>query len=330
VITFHPRNGLAIENTELDRCPALTRDAIWVDLCDPTSEEEQALESALGLDLPTREEMQQIETSNRLFKRNELLFMTATLIAKAESQEPESCAVTFIYDAERLVTIRYADLQPFRKFRARRDEHPQDYASAASVLGGLLDASVDRIADLLELAGGGVDKLSRQVFRPARERRRAEQALALSERGFRGILRKLGHTSELVSRARESLVTLARVIAFVRESCGEPGSELESHLKTQSRDVTALSDHAAFLAGKISFLLDATLGLINVEQNVIIRVFTIAAVFFLPPTVIGTIYGMNFEHMPELRWQLGYPFALLLMLLSGIGPYVWLKRRGWF
>jgi magnesium transporter len=106
--------------------------------------------------------------------------------------------------------------------------------------------------------------------------------------------------------------------------------EVAEHLRTLSQDLQPLGDHASFLSGKVNFLLDATLGLINVEQNAIIKIFTVAAVLFLPPTVVGTIYGMNFEAMPELKWVFGYPFAIALMIMSAIVPYWYFKHRGWF
>ena len=330
MITFHPIGGAAHDCSELGKCDLFTTTAVWIDLLEPTPEEENAVEAALGIDIPTREEMEEIETSSRLYKDKDLHFLTTTLIAKADTREPEKCAVTFILGRERLVTLRYVDLQPFRKFRSIRDAHSEDYDTPAKVLGGLLDAAVDRIADLLESAGRGVDRISRHTFRTSRERRKEEKALAVAERGFRGMLRALGYHSELVSLARESLVTLGRAIVYLSETADQTSAEFKAHLEAQRRDVVALSDHANFLASKISFLLDATLGLINVEQNVIIKVFTVAAVFFLPPTVVGTIYGMNFEWMPELTWRFGYPFALGLMLISAFLPYLYFKRRGWF
>jgi magnesium transporter len=143
-------------------------------------------------------------------------------------------------------------------------------------------------------------------------------------------LLRLGRCSDLISRLRESLGGLRRMLSFFTAAQVGVAPEVTEHLRTVGQDLQPLADHASFLSGKVNFLLDATLGLINVEQNAIIKIFTVAAVLFLPPTVVGTIYGMNFDRMPELKWVFGYPFAIVMMIVSAIVPYWYFKRRRWF
>jgi magnesium transporter len=156
------------------------------------------------------------------------------------------------------------------------------------------------------------------------------RSAAQTSRDFQKILSRLGRAGDLASKVRESLVSLGRLLAFAIQGTQARGRKTGSaRLKTIGRDVASLSDYAAFLNNKVGFLLDATLGMINIEQNAIIKIFSVAAVVFLPPTLIASIYGMNFAHMPELGWPLGYPLALALMVVSAILPYLYFKRRGW-
>lgn len=180
---------------------------------------------------------------------------------------------------------------------------------------------MDRLADILERVQRDMDKLSLEVFSAGNGRR---------DMDFEDVLRKIGRAQGLTSRARESLVSIGRLVSFLsRPGEGTLDEPSGRSLMTLSSDVVSLSDHASFLAGSINFQLDATLGLINIEQNAIIKIVSVAAVVFLPPTLIASIYGMNFDFMPELKWPMGYPFAGLLMILSAVGPYWYFKRRGW-
>jgi magnesium transporter len=323
-------------------CPQLTSSAIWIDLHQPTNEEELALEAALGINIPTREEMQEIELSSRLYKEGDVLFITGTMVTNANTDNPTSNAVTFIVMPNRLVTLRYAEPQPFRSFRAMHQAHPELYRTGHEVFAGLIDAIIDRVADILEGVGVSLDRISLKIFdaeapdggsnwdrQPSKvkggKRRKQRQ------HDFVDILRRIGCTSDLVSRARESLVSFARVVAFYREMQQDnPEARVALvHLKTVAGDLSSLSDHASFMSGKISFLLEATLGMINNEQNGIIKIVSVAAVVFLPPTLVASVYGMNFEVMPELKWVGGYPFALVLMVFSAVLPYAFFKRKGW-
>ena len=297
-------------------------EAVWIDLVSPTRDEERQVEAVVGVEVPTREEMQEIEVSSRLYEESGALYMTATVLCKAQSERPETTAVSFILAGDRLVTVRYAEPQPFALFSARCQRAPGAHTRGDAVLAGLLDALIDRIADILEHIGLEVDDISHEVF---------EHSATPGRGDFQDILRRLGRRGDLTSKVRESLVGVGRVLMFLTQArtAQQIAKNLRDRLRTMSRDVRSLTDHASFLSSKINFLLDATLGMINIEQNAIIKIFSVVAVVFLPPTLIASIYGMNFAHMAELDWTFGYPLALLLMLASALTPYLYFKRRGW-
>jgi magnesium transporter len=316
--------GLTRVETAAGSIPA---DALWLDLIEPTQEQEQLVESTYSIDVPTREEMKEIEASNRLYEENGVLYMTITIVTRLDSDLPESSQITFILAKDRLVTNRYSDPLPFQRFIAYAEKHPGVCSSAAALLAGLIEAIVNRMADVLERVGADLDSLSSEVFSPPRKRRRSAKTQA---RDSRTILSRVGQNGDLTSKARESLVSLNRLLTFVQQSAAVSlANDVRARFRTLGRDVLALSDHASFLGVKANFLLEATLGMLNIEQNNIIKIFSVAAVVFLPPTLIASIYGMNFHIMPELDWLFGYPFALGLMVVSAILPYLYFKRRGW-
>jgi len=296
---------------------------LWIDLLHPTMAEVRQVETALSLELPSQEEMQEIEVSSRLYKENDALFMTATLLAKTTTEMPEALPVTFILAVNSLMTIRYSEPRAFQAFLNRAQRHQSDCSSGESVLVSLLDAVTDRSADILERIATDIDAVSAEVF----ENHVSRQS---KSRDFQNILREIGRKGDLNSKARESLVSLGRLLTFLVQNLEAKASrDHRNRLKTLMRDIHALTDHASFLSNKINFLLDATLGMVNIEQNAIIKIFTVAAVAFLPPTLIASIYGMNFRHMPELDWPVGYPIAISLMVLSALLPFLYFKRRGW-
>jgi magnesium transporter len=192
------------------------------------------------------------------------------------------------------------------------------------VLVRLLDAVVDRLADELENSGDEIDLIGAQVFRREPRQRR------IPARRLEALLIRIGHAEMLLSRIRETAVSSGRLIGFlaaterIRKAPGEA-----DRIKGVGADVTSLIEHSSFLANNLAFLLNASLGLISVEQNAAIKVFSVAAVVLLPPALVAGVYGMNFEHMPELEWLFGYPWALGVMLLSAVLPYWWFRRRGW-
>ncbi len=301
-------------------------DAIWIDLLNPTPEEERAVETFLGLQVPTREEMSEIEESSRLYREADALMLTATVIEGAGSERPKRAPVSFVLTGEHLVTVRYADPEPFRIFAARCQRRNGFAETSATLFGGLIETVVGRAADILELVAADLSAVSDRLFfeEPERPRKQSRHDAALQS-----LIRKLGRKNTTVSILRESLVGLGRIVSFLRASPTPWLQPISGQLKMLERDLRSLSDYEKQLSAEVTYLHEATIGLINLDQNRIIQVFSIAAVLFLPPTVVGTIYGMNFDHMPELHWLYGYPMALGLMVVSALVPFVWLKSRGW-
>ncbi|HEY6641668.1 magnesium transporter CorA family protein [Povalibacter sp.] len=300
-------------------------EVIWIDLLEPTLEEEKAVEALLPIDVPTREEMKEIETSNRLYEENGALYMTATVAAKLDTGRPEIAAVTFILANGRLITNRYVDTKPFQQFIAYAQKHPNSCQSSLAILAGLIEAFIERIADVLERVGNDLDQVSGTIFVVN------SQGGTPTSRDLRGLIERIGFNGELNSKARESLVSLGRLVMFVQQTgLPEMTQEQRGRFRSISRDVTSLSDHASFLGSKVSFLLEATLGLINVEQNNIIKIFSVAAVMFMPPTLIASIYGMNFHLLPDLPGNYSNFFFSLGLMLASMGvTYAVFRRKGW-
>ena len=301
-------------------------DATWIDLEEPTREEDKLVEECVGVQVPTREDMSEIEPSSRLYEENGALYMTLTALFGVEDGHPQSDPVGFVLTDKRLVTIRYVTPRPIRTFasHARRDKAlVQDNLVA---LYSLLDAIIDRMADELEAVGTEIEKISAHIFHKQADARRipADRLTAL--------LTRIGRTQILLAKIRETAISTARLLSFLSSSVQmkpEKAVEVREKIISLARDVRSLVDHSGFLADNLTFLLDASLGLISIEQNAAMKLFSWMAIVFLPPTLIAGVYGMNFEHMPELGWLFGYPWALGLILVSAIAPIWILKRRGW-
>ncbi|MGK9050285.1 magnesium/cobalt transporter CorA [Neorhizobium petrolearium] len=302
---------------------------VWYDLINPTPEEERSVGEALGIAVPTMDEMEDIELSARLYQEDGAEFMTMTVLTRPDAGTPRKVPVTFIIKGQALVTVRYSEPRPFDAFlaRARRANGAGLHCGNGElIMAGLIEAVIDRMADTLERLGSDIDQISQEVF--------SAKAAKVNKktRDLQELIREIGQTGEFLTVVRESLVSVARVVAYYSALDGldrKLAKELRQRLKLLQRDAASLGDHSAFLSGKINFLLDATLGLINLEQNQIIKIFSVAAVVFLPPTLVASVYGMNFEIQPELKWHYGYPMALVLMVVSMILPYLYFKRKGW-
>jgi len=317
---YEQRNGLLKKSEGND--PSAVG-ALWLDLLDPTQEERERLGRALQLELPTRDDMQEIEMSSRLYHDDTGTFMTVTVLANSDTEQPIADVVSFILSRNKLITIRFIEPQSFKTFRTRCERGSVHAATAASVLMALVDVIVDRMADILEKIGADIESLSRGVFH-------GEPAEKLGSQDFQNVLRQLGRRNDLNGKMRESLLTVSRMLSFLGQAQEtNPENGIRSHIQTLTRDIQSLQDHSSYLSGKLSYLLDATLGLINIDQNNIIKIMSVAAMVFLPPTLIASVEGMNFKAMPELDWPWGYPISLVLMVVSAIVPYLWFKRRGW-
>lgn len=301
---------------------SLLNEAVWIDLLCPTRKEELQLEQQLNLNIPTREEMREIELSSRLYKSKDALFMTASMIAHSESPEPMHDVVTFVLSKKQLITIRYIEPQAFKLCLAQLHHFDFMHNDAATILIELLEANIDRLADILENVSHHLEEISKIIFKVSEQ---SDEKL-----NYKNLIQIIGANADLNTKVRECLVTFSRLIPFFGQSAGQQlDNARQTRLSTLSKDVGSLSDHSSFISSKVNFLLDATLGLINIEQNAIIKIFSVAAVIFLPPTLIASIYGMNFKVMPELSYKWGYMMAIGMMFLSALIPYKFFKRKKW-
>ncbi len=310
------------------------RKAVWIDLVEPTAEEEARVESVLQLDIPTRGELAEIEASSRLYQDDGAIFMTATLIRRGDEDRPESSPVTFVIKGNQLVTIRYHHPQAFPQYVKQAMRHA-NALDAWGVFTSLIEAVIDRAADHLERVSLIVEDTSKQVFATSFVRKSDKSKRRRKPRNLEELLGKIGEEGDFTSKMRESLVSIARMMAFAQavldnQTKTKSVKDALARLKIVQRDISSLADHSTFLSTKISFLLDAVLGMISIEQNNTIKIFTVASVAFLPPTLIASIYGMNFKILPELNWDWGYGYAIILMIVSALMPIYWFKSKGWF
>jgi magnesium transporter len=301
--------------------PAELTRAIWIDLYRPMPQQVAAVEE-LGVEVPTLADMEEIEISNRLYRDEGNEYMTVVLPGLSETRAPTSGPVTFILSPERMITVRHHAPRPFETFPDRAYRTGAGCESPERLFLGLMEEIIGRLADLLESTGRSLDTLAATVYRSVETNGRTDQLqLALEQAGQQG---------ELIGRVRLSLLTLERAISYFGQTLGnrEP-DKLRPIVKGLMRDITALEVHADFLSQRVALATDSTLGMINLAQNMTVRIVSVVAALFLPPTLIASIYGMNFEVMPELQWVAGYPFALALMLASAIGTYLFFRWRRW-
>lgn len=320
--------GDQLERIEIKDGLDIPANVVWVDLIEPTSTEEKEVEAYFKIDAPTREEMDKIEVMSPFYREGDAYYMTITALHNHTNDSCDSTAITFILMPNRcLVTLRYARPRSFSHFVARAIRMPEICGSPELVMEGLLEGLINNIADILEKTGNALDLLLKDLF----DKQAAKKKYSTSE-NYNEIIRSIGRTGNLLSKNRESLVSINRMLIFYSQlenmhSVGKKEHKLR--FKTIAREVHSLNEYVNFLSSRNGFLLDATLGMISVEQNMIIKVFTVAAAALMPPTLIASIYGMNFHNMPELSFKFGYPLALGLMVVSAVIPYIFLKKKGW-
>ncbi len=313
MITVHPKSG------------RLNAGAVWIDLLDPSEAERAQVEKASSLRVPSRAALSEIESSSRLRAEDGILTLSAPLFADADGGQPMLSPVGFVLSPQQLLTVRFARLAAFDAVATSCD--PVDRFTAEEIFLRLLETVVDQSADRLEAAAAELESISRATFRaePAGGRRRLR-----SNQAQRGALGRIGEMAERVAKLRDSLLGLGRIAGFVIETSGRQLSpDSLGRLNAVRADLSSLNDYQGHLLGKVQFLLDATLGFISIDQNDIVKALTIASVVGIPPVLVAGIYGMNFKLMPEYGWTLGYPYALALMLVTGLLPLIWFKWRGW-
>ena len=298
-------------------------DAVWIDLLRPSDEEAKLVAELTGLHVPTRAELSEIESSSRLQRRGDVLYLSMPSAVPGEAAGP----VGFVLSRERLLTVRFDRLASFDAFAESCRAAGHEPGGSIEAFLGLMEGMVDRMADTLEREGDALDQASRRIFHPDR---RAMNRPARMDRLLRGLLADVGAAGDLTSKIRDTLLGLGRAAQFVVGSVADWIAPAQrARFETLRADIASLNDYQTHLADKVQFLLDATLGFINIEQNNIIKVLTVVSIVGIPPTFIASLYGMNFKDIPELGWSFGYWYALGLMALTAVLPLVWFRVKGW-
>jgi magnesium transporter len=300
---------------------------IWLDLAQPTEDERRQVAQQCKLHVPSRDELSEIESSSRLFSREGLLCVSMPAIPPKDSTELAPPPLGFVLTPSVLVTIRFSEIHGVERTAALfKTANPP--ATSVHAFVSILEAMVDYGADLLEHLAQDVAAISRSSFRQYAD---APMKVRKTTRALRAALMKIGSAGEHLSSVRETLLGLQRIASFAPEAARAwfP-PDVHDRLQTIIRDVASLADFETHLSDKVQFLLDAVLGFINTEQNEIFKVLTIASVVGIPPTLIASMYGMNFKNMPELSWSFGYEWGLALILISTLLPILWFKSRGWW
>jgi magnesium transporter len=324
VLTIYRDASGSVRTSNVRELPS---EVIWIDLLNPTDDEKSYVESRTRMRVPSIEALSEIESSSRLIVEDGVIYLSSPVVGQGDTPDPFMSAAGFILSSALLVTVRFVELPTFTAV-AERIRHDETLRSSTGVFTAHMEALVDRGADVLERLGGELDRISRTVFRgdPNRSRHAVRSNAAL-----RRTLSAIGAIGDRASQARDVFLGIGRITPFVlglRHDWIVP--EFESRLGAVSKDIASLNDYEAHLSGKVQFLLDAVLGFINIEQNDLFKILTIVSVVGIPPTVVAGIYGMNFKFMPELSWDLGYPFGLAVIVLSAVIPLIWFKWRGWF
>lgn len=294
---------------------------IWIDIFDPTEKEDKLIEGLLGIDIPDRYEMSEIELSNRLYQSKDAVYVTGSFV----TSEQKTQAITFVLTQKLIITIRYVEFSFFERYLNYNKKNGFKALHHTGIFLDLLEAAIGQVADYIEEIGHSIDESTQIIFRPEIPGQKQKYKV-----DFKRIICQVGHNGDLISKTHESLMSSYRILNFISESKKiRLTSEDSTKLKILVNDIPPLNDHATFLSNKVNFLLDACLGMINIDQNSIIKMVSVAAIIFFPPTLIASIYGMNFHAMPELKWDYGYPFSLMLILFAGFLPYLYFKHKDW-
>lgn len=313
MLTAFTLNNGRLEQVGSDE-PAALAQAAWIDLTNPDDDERQRIQAMYRQHLPAVDEMEEIEASARSYEDESGLHIHSLFLQDIEGRSVNT-TVAFTLSGKRLFTLHEQNLAVFRLVRLRARREPDLVTDAVSLLLALFETKVENLADRLEQVHTGLETVS-------------EMVLADKDVNLEDAIDELTRQEDINGKIRLCLMDTQRALTFLLRR-GRLDSEQREWAREVLRDVDSLLPHNAFLFEKVNFLMDAAMGFINIEQNQIIKIFSIAAVVFLPPTMVASIYGMNFEFMPELDWLFGYPLALALMAVSGVAPYLYFKRKGW-
>ena len=327
ITVFHmpPGGGGRIAETQLDPKQNVPDEPVWIDLLNPTEEEERNLPQNLNIALPRQDEIWRNHALNRMYTRDGISYMTAAMLCDVDSGNPRTSPVTFILTPDFLITIRTIDPTSFLNFSENLLLQPKRFPSSADVLEGLLEEVITRVATRHNDVMKGLDALSRKIFsEQAFDSRHGDPSILM-----RGVLKQLGYLADLNSKINESVHSLTRMLAYFKEGHGQGNPSVDKDAERLIKDCQSLSDQTGFLNNQINFQLETSLGMINVEQNLIAKIFSVVALVFLPPSLVVGYFGMNFTHMPEFGWKYGGAFAFAVMGLFAVVPYVWFKRKRW-
>jgi magnesium transporter len=320
-----PTSGDKLVHRTLGLDEEIPPGSIWIDLLNPTAGEDARVERHLGISIPTREEMHDIEPSEIIYAESGAHYMTARVICHSDTSVPRLADVTFILTEKALVTVRYDEPGAFNIFLNRVTKPGGCELEPAGVIEGLIDAVVDRAAEVLRGVGDRIDLRSRQIFD-------GDSANVEQGRVYQAVVRKIGQYEHIISNVRESMVSIERVLLYLSANfkrTKKSASGFTPEWRSSIRDVQAIEEHATFLSSKLQFMLNATLGLVSIEQNKIIKLFSVVSVALMPPTLVASSYGMNFKNMPELEWTYGYPMAIVLMVVFAVLPYLFFRWKKW-
>ncbi|MFM1816182.1 MAG: hypothetical protein RLZ98_2877 [Pseudomonadota bacterium] len=327
MINYHAcENGRLLAMPVSEGSPVVTPDrhAVWIDLEHPTLDEIRQIERALGINIPSADDMKEIEVSSRLFHENGTHFMTASIVYKIDTEDPLNGEITFILLPKVLITVRFSAPRAIALFQHQAKTGDIPCEGPAAIATGIVEAIVEREADLIERLHHETEALSKRIFEN-------EDRMKLRAKEHAETLREIGKASVIASRTRESLVSISRMLGYFHDVVKENGSEGRTRHRIRSvmQDARSLATHVDYVSGRLMFLMDATIGLVGIEQNQIIKLFSVVAVMLMPPTLIASIYGMNFRHMPELEVVWAYPAAIIAMVVSAVVPFVYFKHKGW-
>jgi magnesium transporter len=317
ITVYDAVGGKLVQRSE----PGDVSTSVWIDLVNPGEDEDKSIEKALGIEVPTRSEMREIEASNRFYTENGAYYMTSIILHNSSQEVPMTSVITFILSGPHLVTVRYTEPRAFPVYVARAAKGDADCVTGAGVMIGLFEMLIEREADLIERVQDEVEKIAPQVFGQNGQTARRLDIL----------LKTVGKEGDVTARAQESAMSLHRLSLYFANAARERKDDprVLGRIEAANHDILSLMESMRFLSARTSFLLDATLGMISTEQNQIIKLFSVMAVMLMPPTLVASIYGMNFKFMPELDWFIGYPLALGLMFISGLVPFLYFRRKGW-
>jgi magnesium transporter len=329
MITAYTRqNGKTSQHSLSDGAP-LPPGTVWVDLLGCSPAQVAQFSQLIKQTIPPLRDVRLLEQARQQYVEKGTTYLTAPIIIGSQTETPSNGVVLFVLSPQLLVTVREAESRALSIFATRAlDDHALLHDSE-TVFVGLLEAIVHRLADLTEITAHELEQVGRIVFSESLQRSKSPgQGNPAS---WRKIMIGLGKAARLNHRLLATLTGLDRLLAFL-QSPQEPcvGETSYARLRSMQHDIKRLIDHSGAMINEATFLLDAIASAISIEQNNVVKIFSMVAVILMPPTMIASIYGMNFAHMPELNLWWGYPLALLAMLLSAILPWLWFKRSGWF